>query len=54
MYLFDLLVTETNRYGVAKNANFKETDMVEIDGFLSATLLMSLIVLPMIQDYWAH
>jgi hypothetical protein len=40
--------------GLNKDANFCKTDFVEIEGFLAATILMTIIVLPAIRDYWTH
>lgn len=51
--LFDLIVKETNRYGDEKFA-FQHIDQSELEGFLGATMLMSLIIVPQIEHYWSH
>jgi hypothetical protein len=53
--LKQLLVVETNRYGRTKYGdNWIDTTESELNGFLGTTMLMSLIVLPSIRDYWTH
>lgn len=48
-----LLVHETNRYGRAKyGIKWTETTKDELNGFLGATMHMTIIVLPAIRDYW--
>lgn len=52
--LMDLIVEQTNIYGSRKHGrDFKQISAQELEGFIGATFLMSLIQVPSIRDYWS-
>lgn len=51
--LFDLLLRETIKYAQRTKPNFT-LNIVELEGFLGVTMIMSMIRVPSIEDYWSH
>lgn len=51
--LFNLLLNETVRYARRNKPNFM-LNATEIWGFLGVTMIMSMIHVPFIEDYWSH
>ena len=51
--LSDMLLQETIRYARIKKPDFT-LNAVELQAFLGVTMIMSMIKVPFIEDYWSH
>ncbi|XGW22980.1 hypothetical protein V3C99_005316 [Haemonchus contortus] len=49
----DLIVRETNRYGIRQNEEFQETSADEMRKFIGLCLQMGLVKMPNLRDYWS-
>lgn len=52
--MMDLIIIETNRYGNEKNNNWSTLSENEFKKFLSICLLMGIMRLPTLRDYWSE
>jgi len=51
--LLDLIVQETNRYGIHHSSNWVDVNREEVMTFLGIVILMGIKRLPRIRDYWS-